>query len=162
MQGLTVRNQSFGAVSTESSDFQGSPNDGLIGMGFSSIAASGQTSFFENLIKTKALAQPLFSVYLTRLETTGSEVCFALILLLFTLTCYDIKLCLGCYDSSKATGPTTFIPVVSRASNLRYIVSASPLTSLLQTYWTLNLDALAVNNSLAPGNNVKAVRTVVY
>jgi hypothetical protein len=77
MQGLAIHNQSFGAVSTESSDFRDSPSDGLLGMAFGSIAASGQTPFFENLIETKTVAQPLFSVYLTRLQTSGSEVCLS-------------------------------------------------------------------------------------
>ncbi|KAG8983794.1 hypothetical protein FRB90_005765, partial [Tulasnella sp. 427] len=48
---LVVDNQYFGAVDQESDDFNDEPNDGLIGMAFSSVATSGQPTFFENLIK---------------------------------------------------------------------------------------------------------------
>ncbi|KIO26684.1 hypothetical protein M407DRAFT_24123, partial [Tulasnella calospora MUT 4182] len=81
---LVVDNQYFGAVDHESEDFNATPNDGLIGMAFSSVASSGQPTFFENLIKANKVAAPLFSLHLTRHKTTGST------------------LCLGCYDSSKA------------------------------------------------------------
>ena len=74
MQGLTVQNQSFIVVSSESNDFKDEPNDGLIGMGFSSIAVSGEPTFFENLIQTQRVAKPEFSLYLARGSVSGSEV----------------------------------------------------------------------------------------
>ncbi|KAG8988578.1 hypothetical protein FRB90_002675, partial [Tulasnella sp. 427] len=89
-------NQYFGAVDQESDDFKDSPNDGLIGMAFSSIASSNQPTFFENLIKTGKVGAPIFSLHLTRHKTAGST------------------LCLGCYDSSKTAGPVTWIPVASK------------------------------------------------
>ena len=49
MAGLTVRNQ--GLISLiEATGFDTSASDGLLGMGFTSLAASGYTTFFENLI----------------------------------------------------------------------------------------------------------------
>lgn len=75
VQGLSIHNQSFGAVTQESDDFNSYPNSGLLGMAFSSIAASGKSTFFDNLVKEEQLAAPMFSVHLERGEETGSEVC---------------------------------------------------------------------------------------
>ncbi|KAF7980778.1 hypothetical protein HWV62_36837 [Athelia sp. TMB] len=93
---LAISSQYFGAVSQESDDFNDSPNDGLIGMAFGTIASSKKPTFFENLIAQKKVAAPLFSVHLTRNQVTGSEVCF------------------GCYDATKATGPVSWVPVKSQ------------------------------------------------
>lgn len=71
---LTITDQSFGAVTSESDDFDFYPNSGLIGLAFSSIAASGRPTFFERLIRDKQLAAPIFSVHLTRGQEEGSEV----------------------------------------------------------------------------------------
>ena len=67
-----VYNQSFGAVQSVSENFANSPNDGLAGMAFGTIANSHKPTFFENLIPQ--LQAPLFSVYLTRNKVRGSEV----------------------------------------------------------------------------------------
>ena len=47
--GLTVADQGFISL-TQTTGFNTSQSDGLLGMGFSSIASSGFTTFFENLI----------------------------------------------------------------------------------------------------------------
>ena len=47
--GLTATNQGFISL-TQASGFNTSNSDGLLGMGFTSIAASGFTTFFENLM----------------------------------------------------------------------------------------------------------------
>ncbi|KAA1471763.1 acid protease [Dentipellis sp. KUC8613] len=94
--GLTVESQAFGAVNQESRDFDGQPNDGLIGMAFGTIAQSRHPTFFENLIQARRLATPMFSVHLARNQATGSEICF------------------GCYDSSKTAGGITWVPVKSK------------------------------------------------
>ncbi|KIO26680.1 hypothetical protein M407DRAFT_74222 [Tulasnella calospora MUT 4182] len=118
---LVVDNQYFGAVDHESEDFNATPNDGLIGMAFSSVASSGQPTFFENLIKANKVAAPLFSLHLTRHKTTGST------------------LCLGCYDSSKAVGPVTWVPVTS------------------MTYWSVSMGGVQVNsNSVAMPKSLTA------
>jgi hypothetical protein len=72
--GLTVANQAFGSVTNKSDEFNKQPNDGLIGMAFGTIAQSRQPTFFENLIKERKLAAPLFSVHLSRHEERGSSV----------------------------------------------------------------------------------------
>jgi hypothetical protein len=72
--GLTVKNQEFGSVNNESYEFYKQPNDGLIGMAFGTTAQSRQPTFFENLIKERKIAAPLFSVHLSRHEERGSSV----------------------------------------------------------------------------------------
>ncbi|ETW80500.1 hypothetical protein HETIRDRAFT_440362 [Heterobasidion irregulare TC 32-1] len=96
--GFTVQQQAFGAIDGESADFQGQPNDGLLGMAFGTIAQSRRPTFFENLIEGRQLAAPLFSVHLERRQETGSEVCF------------------GCVDADRidGTGSITWIPVKSQ------------------------------------------------
>lgn len=69
---LQAHNQSIGAVRSVSQNFANSPNDGLAGLAFSTIASSRQPTVFENLIPQ--LAAPLFSFYLTRNKVGGSEV----------------------------------------------------------------------------------------
>jgi cathepsin D len=64
-----------------SSDFNDDPISGLIGLGFSSIAVSGEPTFFENLIMQNKVSAPFFSVYLTRGKASGSTVCCALVLI---------------------------------------------------------------------------------
>ncbi|WVR09646.1 hypothetical protein IAU60_006719 [Kwoniella sp. DSM 27419] len=91
-----VTGQYFGAVSSESSDFTSNPNSGVLGMGFSSISSSNQPTYFENLISTKSVANPLFGFHLARKQAQGSQ------------------LCIGCYDSSKFTGAISWIPVISQ------------------------------------------------
>ncbi|KAK8853436.1 hypothetical protein IAR55_004142 [Kwoniella newhampshirensis] len=91
-----ITGQYFGAVSSESDDFHGNPNSGVIGMAFSSISSSGKPTYFENLISTKSVTSPLFSFHLSRRQATGSQ------------------LCIGCTDNSKYTGSISWIPVISQ------------------------------------------------
>ncbi|WRT69985.1 uncharacterized protein IL334_006978 [Kwoniella shivajii] len=91
-----VQGQYFGAVNSESSDFQGNPNSGVMGMAFSSISSSGKPTYFENLISNKAVSSPLFGFHMTRRQAQGSQ------------------LCIGCYDSSKFTGSISWVPVISQ------------------------------------------------
>ncbi|OBZ70691.1 Aspartic protease [Grifola frondosa] len=95
---LTVEQQAFGAVRSESTDFQDEPNSGLLGLAFGSIATSKKPTFFENLLAQKKLTSSIFSVHLTRNGKTGSQLCF------------------GCYDATKALGTSTVIwnPLLSR------------------------------------------------
>jgi len=72
--GLIVAGQAFLSVNNKSDEFNRQPNDGLIGMAFGTIAQSRQPTFFENLIRERKLAAPLFSVHLSRHEERGSSV----------------------------------------------------------------------------------------
>lgn len=100
-----------------SDEFNGYPNDGLLGMAFGSIAQSKQPTFFERLLDEKKVAAPLFSVHLERNHPTGSEVCVVVVISGFTNSNL-FKVCFGCYDPTKTIGPVSWVPVKSRVSIL--------------------------------------------
>lgn len=77
----TVSTQYFGAVSSVSDDFNSNPNSGIMGMAFSAISSSGKPTYFENLISNKQINNPLFGVYLTRRQSSGSSVGFHLLVI---------------------------------------------------------------------------------
>ncbi|KAI0697574.1 acid protease [Cytidiella melzeri] len=68
-------NQTFAVVNQTSADLLTSPLSGLMGLGFSTIAASGATPFWQALATTSgALDQPLFAFQLTRFSNdTNAE-----------------------------------------------------------------------------------------
>ncbi|KAK0461348.1 aspartic peptidase domain-containing protein, partial [Desarmillaria tabescens] len=70
---VTVQNQTFGAVSATTDDFNYFPNDGLLGMAFGTIARCRQPTLFENMMATGLVQARMFSVHLTRKQETGSE-----------------------------------------------------------------------------------------
>ncbi|KAL1744666.1 aspartic peptidase domain-containing protein [Schizophyllum fasciatum] len=107
--GLNIRKQAFLAVNSESDDFNSLPSDGILGLAFPSIAQTKERTVLENLYMQGQIKTPTFSVHLTRGHESGSE------------------LCLGCYDASKATGSTAWIPINTR------------------TYWTLPMDGIGAN-----------------
>jgi Eukaryotic aspartyl protease len=74
IQGLRVDEQAFGLVTSESIDFTGYPNDGLLGLAFGSISQMNKPTFFETLVRKGHIALPLFSVHLARNQPSGSEV----------------------------------------------------------------------------------------
>lgn len=74
LAGLTSEHQTIGLVEMESSDFQGYPNSGILGLAFSTISATGRPTLFENLMKENKLLAPFFSVHLSRGTVDGSEV----------------------------------------------------------------------------------------
>ncbi|KAF9343213.1 hypothetical protein BGX26_006084, partial [Mortierella sp. AD094] len=62
--GVSVR-QTIGLATEESAQFGSTPEDGLFGLGFSSLeSVRGVKTFLENAIAAKALAQPVVSVFL--------------------------------------------------------------------------------------------------
>ncbi|KAJ6499363.1 aspartic peptidase domain-containing protein [Mycena sanguinolenta] len=93
--GLEVRRQWFGAARSLQGDFNGLPNDGLLGLAFSTVAQSGKATFFENLIAEGL--PPMFSMHLAR-HHDDSAVCF------------------GCIDRLKTLDPgIVWISVLSKA-----------------------------------------------
>lgn len=94
--GLTATDQGFISL-TQTTGFNTSQSDGLLGMGFSSIAASGFTTFFENLILQGKVASPEFSFHLGRFSSGTS---------------HTGTLCLGCRDPTHYTPPFTTIPIL--------------------------------------------------
>ncbi|TFL03171.1 aspartic peptidase domain-containing protein [Pterulicium gracile] len=82
---LSVSSQSFGAVNRVSAEWNEYPNDGLIGLAFSTISVSSKPTVFENLILQEKVAAPSFSIFLARGKEDGSS------------------LCLGCWDPLKVS-----------------------------------------------------------
>ncbi|XP_068050516.1 pepsin A-like [Anomalospiza imberbis] len=78
--GINVRNQIFGLAETEPGDFfYYTPFDGILGLAFPSIASSGATPVFDNMIMENLVDRNLFSVYLSRDSQGGSFVLFGAI-----------------------------------------------------------------------------------
>lgn len=121
--GLSIAGLVFGAVNARSDGMEKQPNEGLIGMAFGTIAQSRRSTFFESLIAQRKVPAPLFSVHLSRHQESGSSVC------------------IGCVDSSRTTGPVTWLPVVSRS------------------YWTVSMDGLWVNDARTPTKLTAAIDT---
>ncbi|KAK0455067.1 aspartic peptidase domain-containing protein [Armillaria borealis] len=99
LAGVTVQNQTFGAVSRTTDDFNYFPNDGLLGMAFGSIARCKQPTLFENMMAAGLVEARMFSVHLTRKREKGSEA--------------SGSLCLGCWDATKAREKPLYIAVKS-------------------------------------------------
>ncbi|NXI06774.1 PEPA protein, partial [Irena cyanogastra] len=75
--GINVRNQIFGLAETEPGDFfYYTPFDGILGLAFPSIASSGATPVFDNMMMENLVDRRLFSVYLSRDSQGGSFVLF--------------------------------------------------------------------------------------
>ncbi|NXR53192.1 PEPA protein, partial [Hippolais icterina] len=78
--GINVRNQIFGLAETEPGDFfYYTPFDGILGLAFPSIASSGATPVFDNMMMENLVDRHLFSVYLSRDSQDGSFVLFGAI-----------------------------------------------------------------------------------
>ncbi|NXI93102.1 PEPA protein, partial [Psophia crepitans] len=78
--GIQVIDQVFGLAETEPGDFfYYTPFDGILGLAFPSIASSGATPVFDNMMKQGLVDKDLFSVYLSKDEKRSSFVLFGAI-----------------------------------------------------------------------------------
>ncbi|KAI0339816.1 acid protease [Trametopsis cervina] len=93
---LTVQNQTFLSVRTESDDFMDYPSSGLLGLAFQSISRMNTPNFFESLLSERKLPAGIFSMHLTRGVEEGSQVCF------------------GCYDLTKTVGPIHWLNLTTK------------------------------------------------
>ncbi|XP_076971108.1 pepsin A-like [Tamandua tetradactyla] len=92
--GISDTNQIFGLSETEPGSFlYESPFDGILGLAYPSIAASGATPVFDNIWNQGLISQDLFSVYLSSDDQSGSVVMF------------------GGIDSSYYTGELYWVPL---------------------------------------------------
>ncbi|XP_062949646.1 pepsin A-5 [Cynocephalus volans] len=92
--GISDTNQIFGLSESEPSSFlYYAPFDGILGLAYPSISASGATPVFDNIWDQKLISEDLFSVYLSPDEESGSVVIF------------------GGIDSSYYTGSLNWVPV---------------------------------------------------
>ncbi|KAL4658665.1 pepsin A-like [Arapaima gigas] len=93
--GISITNQIFGLSETEATFMEYMQADGILGLAFPSIAASGATPVFDNMMTEGLVSQDLFSVYLSSNSEEGSVVIF------------------GGIDSSYYTGSISWIPLSS-------------------------------------------------
>ncbi|XP_040350919.1 pepsin A [Herpailurus yagouaroundi] len=92
--GVSDTNQIFGLSETEPGSFlYYAPFDGILGLAYPQISASGATPVFDNMWNEGLVSQDLFSVYLSGNDQSGSVVMF------------------GGIDSSYYTGHLNWIPV---------------------------------------------------
>ncbi|XP_062396468.1 pepsin A-like [Sardina pilchardus] len=93
--GITVSNQIFGLSETEAPFLANMQWDGILGLAFPSLSASGATPVFDNMMSQGLVSQDLFSVYLSGNSETGSVVLF------------------GEIDSQYYTGSLKWVPLTS-------------------------------------------------
>ncbi|KAM3850939.1 pepsin A-like [Vipera latastei] len=92
--GIQVTNQIFGLSETEPGSFlYYAPFDGILGLAFPRLSASGATPVFDNMMSEGLVSQDLFSVFLSSDEQGGSFVMF------------------GGIDSSYYTGSLNWVPL---------------------------------------------------
>jgi hypothetical protein len=103
--GYTVPKQIFALANASAPVIEALPSDGLMGMGFSTIATMGAPTFFENLITLGSLPMPAFSFYLQRARDLTSKSSGQI---------GGGELCIGCIDSSKYTGSMYVLDSVAR------------------------------------------------
>jgi cathepsin D len=95
--GISVTNQPFAeAVKEPGAAFIVAQFDGILGMGFPSIAVDGATPVFNSMLEQKKVASPLFSFFLSK--TPGAE---------------GGELLLGGTDSKYYTGDFSYVPLIS-------------------------------------------------
>lgn len=96
--GLSAANQGLVSL-TSSAGFSTTPPDGLVGMGFPSIANSGFTPFFVTLINQGAVKAKEFAFYLGRSQSNTQG---------------NSEIALGGRDTSKFTAAVTNVPVTKQ------------------------------------------------
>lgn len=137
--GYTVRKQVFALANVSAPSLEALPVDGLMGMGFSSIASSGQPTFFENLIAQNGVTNHYFSFYLQRAADLTSDQ---------NGNIGGGEMCVGCLDSSKYTGSITYTPVTTKG------------------YWEIPMGGVAANGNVVSGTAVTAAidtgTTLIY
>ncbi|XP_067863877.1 pepsin A-like [Heptranchias perlo] len=99
LSNVAISNQEFGLSETEpGSFFTYCKFDGILGLGYASLAASGATTVFDNMMSQQLVQKPLFAVYLSREDgQSGSEVVF------------------GGIDPNHYTGQINWVPVTHEA-----------------------------------------------
>ncbi|XP_049713979.1 cathepsin E [Elephas maximus indicus] len=99
VEGLTVINQQFGeSVKEPGQTFVDSAFDGILGLGYPSLAVGGVTPVFDNMMAQNLVDLPMFSVYMSSDPAggMGSELIF------------------GGYDHSHFSGSLNWVPVTKQ------------------------------------------------
>ncbi|TMS21982.1 Pepsin A [Larimichthys crocea] len=74
--GISVKNQIFGLSESEAPFMQYMRADGILGLAYPRLSASGATPVFDNMMKEGLVNQDMFSVYLSSNSQQGSVVTF--------------------------------------------------------------------------------------
>nr|XP_004663588.2 cathepsin E [Jaculus jaculus] len=99
VEGLTVAGQQFGeSVKEPGQTFVNAEFDGILGLGYPSLAAGGVTPVFDNMMAQNLLEFPVFSVYMSRDPEGGS----------------GSELTFGGYDPSHFSGSLNWVPVTKQ------------------------------------------------
>ncbi|KAM5293960.1 cathepsin E [Glossophaga mutica] len=99
VEGLTVVGQQFGESVTEPGQtFVNAEFDGILGLGYPSLAVGGVTPVFDNMMAQNLVDEPMFSVYMSSDPEggAGSELIF------------------GGYDHSHFSGSLNWVPVTKQ------------------------------------------------
>ncbi|XP_008578662.1 PREDICTED: cathepsin E isoform X2 [Galeopterus variegatus] len=99
VEGLTVIGQKFGESVTEPGQtFVDAEFDGILGLGYPSLAVGGVTPVFDNMMAQNLVGLPMFSVYLSSDSEDGSR----------------SELTFGGYDHSHFSGSLNWVPVTKQ------------------------------------------------
>ncbi|CAL8239719.1 unnamed protein product [Gadus morhua 'NCC'] len=74
--GASIRNQIFGMSQTEAPFLQYMKADGILGLAYPRLSASGATPVFDNMMEQGLVTLDMFSVYLSKNSAQGSVVTF--------------------------------------------------------------------------------------
>ncbi|XP_019608007.2 cathepsin E [Rhinolophus sinicus] len=99
VEGLTVVSQQFGESVTEPGQtFVSAEFDGILGLGYPSLAVGGVTPVFDNMMAQNLVDVPMFSVYLSSGPEGSTE----------------SELIFGGYDHSHFSGSLNWVPVTKQ------------------------------------------------
>uniref|UniRef100_A0A8C0WYZ4 Cathepsin E n=1 Tax=Castor canadensis TaxID=51338 RepID=A0A8C0WYZ4_CASCN len=99
VEGLTVTGQQFGeSVKEPGQTFVNAEFDGILGLGYPSLAAGGVTPVFDNMMAQNLVDLPMFAVYMSSNPEGGS----------------GSELTFGGYDPSHFSGSLNWVPVTNQ------------------------------------------------
>ncbi|KAM0789233.1 hypothetical protein ACM66B_000076 [Microbotryomycetes sp. NB124-2] len=137
--GYTVQQQIFALANQSAPVLEALPSDGVVGLGFSTIATSGAPTPFENLISSKAVQNPYFGFHLQRARDLTSKSSGQI---------GGGELCVGCMDNSKFSGSINWVKVSNPG------------------YWEVPSDGVAIDGDVVSGTSFSAAidtgTTLIY
>ncbi|KAK4051391.1 hypothetical protein OIV83_002875 [Microbotryomycetes sp. JL201] len=137
--GYKIDQQIFALANQSAPVLEALPSDGVVGLGFSTIATSGAPTPFENLISSKAVQNPYFGFHLQRARDLTSKSSGQI---------GGGELCIGCMDNSKFSGSINWVKVSNPG------------------YWEVPSDGVAIDGDVLSGTSFSAAidtgTTLIY